>query len=504
MDRLETTRKCVESVLKHSSDYHLILTDNGSKDGTAQYFAQLAKEQPDLITAVLNPDNQLFIGPHNRAFETAKAIRAKYFVTLNDDTEVPAGWLEEIAKPLDNLPNAAISGPRAEFSELNKAMLGSSNERLTYIQGSCLGVKIELVAKQGPLFSSYLDGIYGDDADLALRMQRAGHSIHWANFKIKHTRNYAAREPMARERCRACNAKNQATMMRKWGHWNLVRRFDFQIVVKRRFAVGDVLLTTPIIRALKKLWPLCPIDVETLSPDIFKGNKWVRRAGPKIALQPGALVIDLNGAYEKIPAVPVLASYARVAAVAGLDYSMVEPHLDLNFEATDAYPLKEGKWVALHVGPTTWPGKNWPMERWAQIAERLRTSGYKVILFGAKIKSVPIAHDVDMREQKGIQELAALLVQCRLFVGLDSFPAHAASAVCTPAVVLFGVMDPKVFAVHSGAFEAVCSSPNHPDTAKRNRMPGITFMNTTDACMRTITVDQVWQAIVRVIAKANL
>jgi glycosyltransferase involved in cell wall biosynthesis len=61
MDRLETTRKCVASVIANSRDFHLILTDNGSKDGTAQWFTQLAADMPGFITAVLNPDNQLFI-----------------------------------------------------------------------------------------------------------------------------------------------------------------------------------------------------------------------------------------------------------------------------------------------------------------------------------------------------------------------------------------------------------------------------------------------------------
>lgn len=503
MDRLETTRKCVASVIANSSDFQLILTDNGSKDGTAQWFAQLAVDMPGFITAVLNADNQLFIPPHNAAFEKAKAMGATYFITLNDDTEVPPGWLEALAGPLDAFPNAAVSGPKGSFSELNKAMIGNSAGKLEYLEGSCMCVKIALVAAQGLLFSAYLDGIYHDDSDLCLRMQRAGHTIHWVNFQLKHVRNYAARANEARERCRQCNVKNQQTMIKRWAHWNMVRRFDFQIVVKRSYAVGDVLLTTPIIRALKKLWPLCPIDVETGAPDIFKGNPYVRRAASKIGIQPQALVIDLNGAYEKTPGIPVLASYARVAASAGLEYAMVEPYLDLYFQPSDAPTLPEGPWAALHVGPTTWPGRTWPLDRWATVAERLTAAGWKVLLFGEKGPE-KIPHALDKRGQKGFQELAGLLIQCALFIGLDSFPSHAAAAVCTPAVVLFGVTDPGVFAVNQGAFVAVRADPAHPDTGKRNKIPGITFMQTTDACMRTISVDQVITAVKKIIPDSNL
>ncbi len=501
MDRLETTRKCIDSIFLGSNlvDYHLILTDNGSKDGTAEYFAQLGKDHA-LCTVVLNPDNQLFIPPHNKAFEMARAMGAKYFVTLNDDTEVPAGWLEQLMAPLDADPNAAISGPRGTFSELNKAMLGHSSKQFEYVEGSCLCAKIELVAKQGPLFSDYLDGIYHDDSDLCLRMQRAGHTIHRVDFVLKHTRNYAARAPEARERCRQCNTKNQQTMLKKWGHWNNVRTFSFQIIFKRRFAVGDVLLMTPVIRAMKKLWPLCPIDVETTAPEIFKGNPYVRRASPKIGIQPNAMVVDLNGAYERTPAIPVLASYARVA---GLEYDQIEQYLDLYHEPGDAPVLEGGPWVALHVGPTTWPGRTWPLDRWAEVADRLSKAGWKILLFGDRGPQV-IAHDRDYRGQKGFQELAALLIQCSLFVGLDSFPSHAAAAVCTPSVVLFGVTNPDVFAVNEGAFVAVRADPAHPDTGRRNKIPGITFMQTTDACMRTITVNQVIAAIKSIIPDSNL
>lgn len=501
MDRLETTRKCVQSVLANSAtvDYHLILTDNGSKDGTAEWFSQLAQQYPH-VTAVLNPDNQLFIPPHNKAFEMARRMGAQLFVTLNDDTEVPAGWLEKLAGPLDVFATAAISGPKGTLSELNKAMLGHAAGKLEYVEGSCLCCKIELVAKQGPLFSAYLDGIYHDDSDLCLRMQRAGYSIHRVDFVLKHTRNYAARAPEARERCRQCNVKNQQTMLKKWGHWNTVRCFDFQIVFKRRFAVGDVLLMTPIIRAMKKLWPLCPIDVETGSPDIFKGNPYVRRAAVKIGIQPNALVIDLNGTYERTPGIPVLAAYAKAA---GLDYDQIEPFLDLYFNDGDAPLLPEGTWAALHVGPTTWPGRTWPLDRWAQLADRLSKAGWKVLLFGEPGPERITCH-LDKRGQKGFQELAGLLMQCALFVGLDSFPSHAAAAVCTPSVVLYGVTDPAMFAVNEGAFVAVRSDPAHPDTGRRNKIPGITFLKTDDGCMRTITVDQVITAIKSIIPSSNL
>jgi len=55
-NRLEKTRRCVESVLKYTSpvDYELILIDNGSSDGTAEYFRSVPYEKKTVIHVTHN------------------------------------------------------------------------------------------------------------------------------------------------------------------------------------------------------------------------------------------------------------------------------------------------------------------------------------------------------------------------------------------------------------------------------------------------------------------
>ena len=137
-------------------------------------------------------------------------------------------------------------------------------------------------------------------------------------------------------------------MMKKWAHWNRVRRFDFPILVRRRFAVGDVLLTTPIIKALKELWPLCPIDVETHHPEIFAGNPNVRKAALRIQVTQHTMVINLDSVYEKTPQVHVLESYAKAAGV----HPLRDPRLEIYPVAPHPCAIVE-RWCAVHVGPTT-------------------------------------------------------------------------------------------------------------------------------------------------------
>jgi ADP-heptose:LPS heptosyltransferase len=157
-------------------------------------------------------------------------------------------------------------------------------------------------------------------------------------------------------------------------------------------------------------------------------------------------------------------------------------------------------WCAVHIGPTTWAAKNWPVDRWIEIIDWLRQNQWKVLLLGDNMDR-RINHDLDLRQQKGIQELAAHLKVCSLFVGLDSFPAHAAAALEVPAVVLYGITNPACFAVHTAPYVAVRSDPKHPNTGRRNKIANITYLQAKDDVMRTISVEQVKTAILSLCPK---
>lgn len=484
---LTLSKMCVEAILCNSKPgtFELRLTNNGSSDGTREYFNQMALENPGVISVHHNETNRGFIEPNNEAFEYARANGFEFCVLANNDMEPPAGWLEHLAIPMDTIPSAAITGPLGGCSGLNSDMNGDTDQRLEYIEGSAMMIKVKCI-QPGPLFSRYLDFIYNEDSDLCLRLQFRGYTIHRCPFRIKHRGSQTAgAHPEAKKRCAEANAKNRETMKRVWAHWNRVRRFNYPIVIKRRFAVGDVLLTTPVIRALHERFPLCPIHVETDYPDIFKENPCVASAGPMVAIthMKDPLVIDLDGCYERTPNRHVIHSYAIAA---GLDPVDVGRKLEIYGATTKMNAAS--KWCAVHVGPTTWPGKNWPMDRWNEVVQLIRHRGYKVMLFGNPPRDASILCDRDYRGQSGIAEFIGLMAQCNLFVGLDSFPAHLACALEIPSVVLFGITEATCFAARTAPYKAVEADASHPDAGRRNREANVTFIETTDEVMRTISV----------------
>ncbi|MDP8258169.1 MAG: lipopolysaccharide heptosyltransferase II [Candidatus Aadella gelida] len=114
-----------------------------------------------------------------------------------------------------------------------------------------------------------------------------------------------------------------------------------------------------------------------------------------------------------------------------------------------SHSLKEKK-IALHVGASC-ASKRWPPERFAKVADVLiKEYGCDVVLIGAdkteKYSSLVVSsmkeNAVDLTDNLLLGELAELLSRCMLFISNDSGPVHIASAVGTPAIVVFGRNDP--------------------------------------------------------------
>lgn len=494
------SRYCVESILEHTEagTYELRLTNNGSNDGTKEYFDQMASQFPQ-VKVVHNAENEGFQKPNNEAFEHAKKNGFRYMVCANNDAVFPAGWLEKLIEAIEADPKCSIVGPLTGCSRVNADMCGCDDTKLEFIEGSAMLFSVEKITTlrgTGPLFARWLDFIYCDDLELSLAAQYAGQVIRKAPFRIQHRGSQTAgAHPEAKERCAAANRRNQGEMKRRYAHWNKVRRFDHPIILRRAYASGDILLATPVIRALKEKYALCPIYFETGRPEILEGNPYLALAA-KVFTAPhavdDAMVIDLNGSYERDPSRHVIDSYALAA---GLEPDQVGRKLELHCSPLAVPEMANGKWCAIAVGPTNWPGKNWPMDRFNSVVQVMRQRGYRIALLGdgGPIQLVP--KDYDARGQSGVRGLAGILKRAELFIGLCSFPAHCAAALDIPSVVLYGVTDPRCFAAYTGKYRAVCSDPNHPDTGRRNREANVTFVQTDDSVVRTISVDDVLRGV---------
>ena len=84
--------------------------------------------------------------------------------------------------------------------------------------------------------------------------------------------------------------------------------------------------------------------------------------------------------------------------------------------------------------------KNWPLERFREVARRLAT------VLPVEWCAGPEEKLADARRFDDLYELACWLSGARVYLGNDSGITHLAAAVGTPVVALFGPTDPRVWA----------------------------------------------------------
>ncbi len=121
--------------------------------------------------------------------------------------------------------------------------------------------------------------------------------------------------------------------------------------------------------------------------------------------------------------------------------------------------------AALHPGSGS-PGKNWPLERFMSVAERLASAGLRVLwVVGPADEPLlgrlrPAAAQTRWLLAAGLDlaTVAALLARCAIYLGNDSGISHLAARCGVPSVVLFGPSDPALWAPRSLLVE-VLSDP---------------------------------------------
>ena len=108
--------------------------------------------------------------------------------------------------------------------------------------------------------------------------------------------------------------------------------------------------------------------------------------------------------------------------------------------------------VVLNTGGN-WDLKQWPPERFAQLAARLtRELGFTVVLPGAlsdleRVRQIARDSGVDpvvLAGETDIKELAALFKRSHMVVSADSGPLHLANAVGANVLALFGPTRPEI------------------------------------------------------------
>ncbi|PID80049.1 hypothetical protein CSB20_08430 [bacterium DOLZORAL124_64_63] len=231
---LDYTRRCAESLLRHTDPRHEILfVDNGSRADTIAYLQDLERDHAQ-VRVILNGENLGFAGGNNVGLAAA---RGRHVCLLNSDTVVTAGWLDPMVRVLDSDPRVGLVGPMTnsitgpqkldsvpydeetldgldEFAAQLAERLGGQVVPTLWVVGFCVLIRGALLEQIGGLDTSFGQGNF-EDTDYCLRAFIAGqNSVIVPDSFVHHfgSRSFAA----GRVDYHALMAEKKAIFQSKW------------------------------------------------------------------------------------------------------------------------------------------------------------------------------------------------------------------------------------------------------------------------------------------------
>ncbi|HEX6614965.1 MAG TPA: glycosyltransferase family 9 protein [Gemmatimonadales bacterium] len=270
------------------------------------------------------------------------------------------------------------------------------------------------------------------------------------------------------------------------------------VLVVRFSAIGDVLLTTPLLRAIRAKWPGARVTLLTKrqylplvrdNPNVTEAfgiapQDTVRDVAKLIRRVEYSHILDLQGGLRTAPLrlltggpwsgyshrriaramlirfkrntyqehVPVPERYFEAAADLGVEPDGGPPEFFLNSaseERAEAWLARAGvgtrPFVAVAPGAAH-ATKRWPVEHWVKLVRQIVDTGADLVALGgpddsavgAEIAARGGASVASAAGDLGLQETGAVIKRAAALVSGDTGVMHMATGVGTPVVALFG------------------------------------------------------------------
>lgn len=233
-NKVELTQGCLTSLIENTPDdlYEVVIVDNASSDGTRDLLQQLDGD----VRIVLNQTNEGF-GP---ACNKGAALSTGEFVCfLNNDTEVRAGWLENLVGAMDQDARLAAVQPLLLYPDgrVNSAgdlVFGDqawnygkghpdpmapqfqTRRAPDYASGACLLVRKTMFDAVGGFDDAYAPAYY-EDTDLSFAFRARGWKVLYEPRSIViHVEGGTSESALTSDFKEKQMAKNRQYFWNKW------------------------------------------------------------------------------------------------------------------------------------------------------------------------------------------------------------------------------------------------------------------------------------------------
>ncbi|MDL1969664.1 MAG: glycosyltransferase family 9 protein [Candidatus Desulfofervidaceae bacterium] len=334
------------------------------------------------------------------------------------------------------------------------------------------------------------------------------------------------------------------------------------ILVVNLLRLGDIVISTPLFKALKAHFPKAEISVLVRKPgaDIckcvpeidrifvyqnkfsllryikdFKNQDCViylmenkhlrlkffsvlnipRRVGyllPNVKQKYLTDVVDWQGEFEGLEKL-----FLKVLEPLEIrNFVNTQPELTPRAEDLEKYeqilPQNDFK-IAIHIGSYA-PSRRWPyFDRLIQLI-LAKTTAYIILtgteqdkILGPDLAQISPQRILDLRGKTGLRELPALFKMVDLVIGNDTGAVHIARAVNTKTIIIFGPEDPRIIGDNSNTIkiypdELACKNAN---TFFDIPFPNVRRCRKWDCkqgdCLKKISVERVWKQVKQVLEK---
>lgn len=326
-----------------------------------------------------------------------------------------------------------------------------------------------------------------------------------------------------------------------------------RIFVCKRGGLGDVILATPILRGLKKLYPNSHIALMTFhnAKELMTGLPFIDEVIPYDKKQDSSLTIirkiwryDMAIFLDLQYRPALLAWLARIPVRVGLKHKresllthavLEDPRFDETYEPVNfAHLLEKGLGITLDtdltqltvaavtksvkqsaekllkivgvsnepfiaIAPfTAYKPKDWPFVNYVELVNQLQQHfSYPIVLLGGPADTARVmpCKAINLVGKTSLLEMVYLIQQAKLLIGSCSGHMHVASAVKTPMVILYGPGSSERWAPKRGATVVSLNLPCSPCDSQ-----GVCADN---RCMQDLPVSQVYEAIDHVLQSNN-
>lgn len=226
------------------------------------------------------------------------------------------------------------------------------------------------------------------------------------------------------------------------------------ILVQRRAAIGDVIMSTAVVRELKlKYGPDANIDVATDFAEVYRNNPHIRNIFPVDQLPEvnrWDIFVNLDNAYELNPTQHYQKNYMYRAfgsnslnAAVELFPSDEDIATVVNFQQQNELD----RYIVVHLRNWHWTAKNISMDVWLDVFAKVfeQTADFKIVCVGGSTDHF-VEHPlfVDGRAKFNNQQLKVLCDGALAFAGVDSGPYWCAAASQTHIIALLTHLRPEV------------------------------------------------------------